>query len=122
MGQEGGFQSFRRTLGADEEKEYKMRWLRLYVIDGFPSIVVSYRPKDALHTIKRVYYKLSGATVRRFFIPNPNILYFTYHDTGTEVMIVELKGGTNTNRAASLEPKAVTNIEPGQSNTKKERS
>jgi len=70
-----------------------MKYLRMYIIDGFPAIAISVRPIDALHAIKRTYHKLTGSTVVRFFAADHETI--AYHETNTraEILIIEMKGG-----------------------------
>jgi len=69
-----------------------MKYLYLYILDGFAALAVSYRPLDALHTLKRFYYKPTGATIERFFHATHKLRSHTDVETGTQIMIVELKG------------------------------
>lgn len=70
-----------------------MKYLRLYIIGGFPAIAISVRPINSLHNLKRTYHKFSSSTIIRFFTTNHKTI--TYHETNTntKILIIELKGG-----------------------------
>lgn len=68
-----------------------MRYLRLYIIDGFPAIAISYRPTDTFHMMKRTYYKLSGSTVIRFFTADHETITYSGAGACTETLMIELK-------------------------------
>ncbi len=68
-----------------------MKWLYLYIIDGFPSIAISYRPLDALHVRKRVYYKLTGSTIIRLISSADKYTDKTDYGTGIQVITFEMK-------------------------------
>lgn len=69
-----------------------MKYIYLYIIDGFAAIAISYRPFDALHMTKRVYYKLTGATIGRLCATNHKCHFHTDKATGTQLMTIVLKG------------------------------
>jgi len=70
-----------------------VKQLYLYIIDGFPAIAVSHRTEDALHVKKRVYYKLTGATVLRFFALTHKFQYRNDKVTGTKILTISITEG-----------------------------
>lgn len=77
-----------------------MKKLVLYVINAIPALAISYRPGIFVDYLpvgeayyKRTYHKLTGSSIVRLLCLSHNVRYVVDEKTGTEITILEMKGG-----------------------------
>ncbi len=70
------------------------KYLYLYIIDGVAGVAISYRPFDALHMTKRVYYNPTQSSVIRMLDANHTTT--STHEKGSwnVIITIAMKGST----------------------------
>lgn len=69
-----------------------MKYLSLYLIDGFPALVITRRPFNAFHMRERIYHNPTGETVTRIMMhKDTKIRFIQDKGTGTQFNIAEMR-------------------------------